>query len=223
MGITASIQYSPEDHHERDVSFLGTVAATAGVYLAGAVTPGPNFLYVAHTASASSRRSALLAAFGVASGSATLATIYVLLIGDLFSTHGIAGRILRLLCGLYLGYMGLRILRALRFTDRPTDTPVALSGPQAYLRGFLTIVANPKAMLFFGVLTTTILPFSVPLPTRVSAVAALAVLAFSWYSLIAITFSSKSIQVAYRRIRLPVDLLSGCFFIALGLYIAFTP
>lgn len=213
----------PLVHFGFHVSLFGTVGATVGIYFAAAVTPGPNLLYVAHTASATSRKSALMAAMGVASGSTTLAGISVLLIGDLLPEQGAAYRLLRLTCGLYLSYLGLRILRSLRTTDHSEPDPVAHSGSRVYLRGILTIVTNPKAMLFFGALTATVLPLSVPLTTRISAVTALALSAFSWYCLVAIAFSSEPFQRLYRRIVFPIDLLSGCFFLALGLYLAFAP
>ncbi|RSN19345.1 hypothetical protein DMC61_40000 [Amycolatopsis sp. WAC 04169] len=205
------------------MSLFGTIGATVGIYFAAAITPGPNLLYVAHTASATSRKSALTAALGVASGSTTLAGISVLLLGDLMPAQGAVYRLLRLVCGLYLSYLGLRILRDLRTTDPSAPGQVVPAASRVYLRGVLTIVTNPKAMLFFGALTTTVLPLSVPTATRISAVAALALSAFSWYCLVAIAFSSEPFQRLYRRIVFPIDLSSGCFFLALGLYLAFAP
>ncbi|UMP06868.1 LysE family translocator [Amycolatopsis sp. EV170708-02-1] len=198
------------------MSSLGTLFTIVGVYLAAAVTPGPNFFYVAHTASTHSRRAALFAALGVATGSALLAGAGVLGATVLLGRWDRFDHALRLVCALYLAYLGAKILWSLRKTTEAQPGLAVSTWKQSYTRGLLTITTNPKAMIFFGSVLTALLPSTTAPGIRVAVVVAIAAASLCWHSVLALTFSFGPVRRVYDRMKRPFDLLSGVIFLALG-------
>lgn len=203
------------------MSPVGTLLTIVGVYLAAAVTPGPNFFYVVHTASTSCRRTALFAALGVATGSALLAGAGVLGVAVLVGRVEMFDRALHLVCGIYLAYLGAKILWTLRKTVEVRHGQVVTSWHQSYLRGLLTITTNPKAMIFFGSVLTALLPSTAPPGTRGAAVVAIAVSSLCWHAVLALTFSAARVRRVYDRMKRALDLLSSVVFMVVGISIVF--
>ncbi|MEV4145590.1 LysE family transporter [Amycolatopsis sp. NPDC049691] len=85
---------------------LGTVLLA---YLPAAISPGPNFLLIAHTAAAGTRRAAVAVALGVVAAGGVLAAVAVFGLGSVLARTPWLATALRVLCGGYLAWLGVRL------------------------------------------------------------------------------------------------------------------
>src|SRR5690349_14936595 len=119
----------------------------AVVHLVALLSPGPDFFFVSQTAVSRSRRQALFGVLGITLG-ITLWSALALL-GLQLVLHRLAWlqQLIAIAGGLYLAWMGLRMLRgALTHAPEAHGAPAATPGGElATLRaGLMTNLANPK-------------------------------------------------------------------------------
>ncbi|MEC3976092.1 LysE family translocator [Amycolatopsis sp. H20-H5] len=197
---------------------LGTVAL---VYVPAAVTPGPNFVLIAHTAAAGSRRAAVAVALGVVAAGGLLASVAVLGLGTLLASTPWLAHTLRIVCGLYLAYLGVQLWRHARDPE-PVRVPGAAPPGwwTAFRRGALGNVTNPKAAIFFGSVLTATLPPTEPVVLKLAAIALIVVGSTAWHLGVALLFSSASVQKGYGRAKPSLNRVVGVILAALG--VAFT-
>ena len=113
---------------------------------------------------------------------------------------------------------------AASLTPRSTPVPAADAPPQAlstfaanFRLGFLTnTVGNPKALVFFGALFSSILPPGLAMSTTVFVAVSMVVIAAVWFLLMATVASRPRFVRAYRRAELPIDICLGVLFTVLG-------
>ncbi|HWD03648.1 MAG TPA: LysE family transporter [Amycolatopsis sp.] len=194
---------------------LGTVLLA---YAPAAVTPGPNFVLIAQTAAAGSRRAALAVAAGVVVAGGALATVAVFGLGTLLATAPWSATVLRVVCGLYLAWLGVRLWR----TARAPVTPAPSERRGAFGQGVLSNVTNPKAAVFFGSVLTATLPPTEPTPTKVAAIVLIMVASTAWHASVALLFSSTATQRWYDRARPTLNRVVGTVLVLLGLALAIT-
>lgn len=129
-----------------DWAFLGALAAA---YL----VPGPDMLIVLRTSAASGAARAGAVAVGLALARAAHVAAAVFGLAALSTTAPVAFEALRLIGALYLIWMGVEIARS-RETRGVDETAAerVRSFRTAAVRGFLTNITNPKALLFCSVL-----------------------------------------------------------------------
>lgn len=184
-------------------------------------SPGPNVLLVVHTAVSRSRRQALAAALGVATGAALLATAAVLGLSVLFQQLSWLNTAIRLAGAAYLIFLGVQIFRQAREPlPEPTDDPAATGIWLYYRRGLITNLTNPKAAVFYGSILATALSADLPVWARLAAVVVIAVNATWWHSLLAVLFARPRLQGAYLRAKRGVDRVVGVGLGVLGVQFA---
>lgn len=113
--------------------------------LLGAMSPGPDFAIITRYGLTGSRKSALLATFGVAT--ALFVHVFYCISGIAFFLHSLPTliRIIRILGALYLGYLGIRIFLQ---EKEQQNSEIKSEARNAFLAGFLTNLLNPKATVF---------------------------------------------------------------------------
>lgn len=203
------------------MSLGAIVAAVVSTYLAGAVLPGPTFLFVTHTAVTSTRRHALCAAAGIAAGTVVLATLGV------FGAHAVLGqstlldRVLHIGCGMLLIYLGVRIGLGSNAAHSMDAVRASLSAKQTFWRGVLTMASNPKAIMLFGTTLTALLSHPAAPVERLTVVLAVALTSACWNAILALTFSYRPVQRLYGRARPTLDRLAACVLAGIGLTVVF--
>jgi threonine/homoserine/homoserine lactone efflux protein len=197
----------------KELSLLGSIFA---VYLTAVVSPGPNTFIVTRLALSEGRRPAWVAVLGIAFGN--LGWLILVLGGAhvLFDRAPELVEGLRIIGGLYLGWLGVRALRA---TIRGGDVMTRMSGPapvgSSFRAGFITSLTNPNTLPFYlSLLGVTVAP-AMPLWVRFAAAGGVLVLCVLWYASLAFGFSSETVQAGYRRWTRVINLLLA------GLLIAF--
>lgn len=186
--------------------------------LLGAISPGPSFILVAQTSLVHSSRSGLAAALGMGAGGVVFGALALLGLQTLLAHSAWLYLALKLLGGVYLLYLAIRLWRKaaepLVVRDGAGPQATAVCGP--FLLGLATQLSNPKTAIVYGSVFAAFLPPLLPawvfliLPLMIFAIEA------GWYAVVAVTFSAEGPRAAYLRSRLLIDRSAGAVMGALG-------
>ncbi|WP_322011286.1 LysE family translocator [Paraburkholderia sp. J12] len=205
------------------MNFLPQLAAIAGVMLLACASPGPDMLAVTSHAFAR-RRAGLFAAAGIATSHALWATLAVFGLGLILAQLAWLYEGIRIAGAVYLVYLGAKTLMSLRQSSGAAAAPAAAaktaSSAHSYRRGLLVGLTNPKAAAFFGSLFVTLLPAHAPMWVHGATVATVAAVSITWFTAMALLFSTGSVQRGYQKLRRPVDAVMGGVLVALGARLA---
>jgi threonine/homoserine/homoserine lactone efflux protein len=199
-----------------DLVLLGSIFA---VYLGAVVSPGPNTFIVTRLALAGGRRPALLAVLGVTLGNLCWLTVTLGGAHLLFERAPVLASALRIAGALYLGYMGVRALRAAILGGDILTRIEGASAPvgSSFRAGLFASLTNPNTLPFYlSLLGVTVAP-RVPLWVRFAAGGGVLVLCMLWYGGLAVGFSSETVQLGYRRWARAINVLLAVLLIAFAL------
>jgi threonine/homoserine/homoserine lactone efflux protein len=87
---------------------------------------------------------------------------------------------------------------------------------QALSRGFTTNILNPKALVFFVSLMSSLVPASMSLSGKASALIILWGLSLAWFSFLAWALSTKRMQKRLLDASIYIDGLCGLLFSGIG-------
>jgi len=200
-----------------------TLATLAGIYLMVLMSPGPNFLVITQSAISESRPHAIHTALGVAAGSAFLALLAATGMGLLLSQFSWLHRVVQVLGGAYLLYIGVKIWRQAR-QPAPVQLPPERrrSLGAAFRYGALTNLTNPKAMVFFTTIFATLVGPDLPVWVKLASVVLILTLSVAWHLTLATVFSHGPIQQAYRRAKKAINRVTGGLLTMLGIHMLLT-
>ena len=121
-----------------------------GVILAQ-LAPGPNMLAVSSISLGAGREQGVYAAAGVATGVFIWAILFTFGLGALMAAFPNSIVAMKFIGGGYLLYMGLKAIRnAFAKSKKTTQTTAAyVTSPQAYIKGLLVVITNPKAAMMW--------------------------------------------------------------------------
>jgi len=196
-----------------DTAALATVLS---IYVVGVVSPGPNFVAVAHAAVSSSRANALATMAGIVLVNMFWASAAMLGVHLVFEAFPWLALGMRVAGAGYLVWYGVRLIMRARQDIPVAGTAIGMSVPRAFARGVLTNIANPKAIAFFATIFASARPAQVTPPTLVAMVLGVAVVASTWYGFVALVLSHEGMAMVYRRKKAIVDRLCGGLIVALG-------
>lgn len=129
-------------------TFMLYLLALAGAFL----LPGPDMAIVLATGAARGARTAMVTALGIATARAMHVLLSGLGLAALMAAHPQSLLLVKWAGAAYLCYMAYRLLRAGASAPAPMEAAVAPSAGNNYVRGFLTNLLNPKALLFCSML-----------------------------------------------------------------------
>lgn len=205
-----------------DLSLLLTIAT---VHLIGLVSPGPDVALVVQNVSRYGRSTGILIALGLSIGILSHSLLSVTGVSLIVQQHPLLFFILQISGGSYLCYLGFGALRATIShwnREKPSslfaDTPeLTIRSPyDAFIRGLMTNLLNPKALVFFVSLMSSLIPVQTAWSTKSAALLILWGLSFAWFSLLAFVLSTKRMQNQLARIVRYIDGVCGVFFSLLG-------
>lgn len=195
------------------------LTALAGAFIVLIISPGPNFLVITQLSFSQSRQQGICAGLGVASGSIIWALLACTGLGLVFQQLPWAQPALQLLGGAYLIWLGSKSLGSAGAQPKPRNLNELGIGSlgRAYRFGLLTNMTNPKALVFYTSVFTTVSTPGLPMWVRTAGVSIIAVLAISWFVLLATLFSIPAVQARYQRMKKAIDIITGLFMVAFGL------
>ena len=193
------------------------VLGVFSVYIAGVVSPGPNFVAVAHKAASASRFEALAVVAGIVLVNLFWASCAILGVGIVFAAFPWLALVVKLAGAAYLIWFGGRLI-VNASAPQPASVVNAPAGGlrQAFAQGFATNIANPKSMAFFAAVFSSAAPAHVSLGTFAAMLGMVCVVASGWYGFVALTLSHARIAAAYRRGKAWADRVCGGLIVALG-------
>lgn len=201
------------------MSSIAILLSIVGTVLIGAMSPGPSFVLVSHTAIIRSRKAGLAAALGMGIGGAIFALLALAGLHALLVRVEWAYLLFKLFGGAYLAYLGVRIWRGASLPLPPERAGRADQDTAAWkslAAGLATQLSNPKTALVYGSIFAAFLPETpqrwlfTALPLGVFAVEA------GWYALVALVFSAERPRAAYGRAKHVVDRIAGAVLVGLG-------
>ena len=197
--------------------YLTSLLALAGIHLLAVASPGPAFVATVRLSMRHSRRNAILHSLGLGWAAVAWAAGAMVGLQALMLQVVWLYRVLQFGGGLYLAYVGIMSWRhakdPLVIGDAATD---AISGFEAFRRGFATNIANPKVMVFFASIFAALLKPDWPLWVRLCVIAIVAFDETAWYCLLAVVLSTRRAQSVYRRAKSTIDRVAGSFMTIFG-------
>jgi len=199
------------------------VSALLGIATAlaiGSASPGPSFVMVARTAVSSSRVDGIYAALGMGVRGLIFAVASLLGLHGLLLAVPSLYWVLKVVGGLYLAYLGVRIwLGANKPLIAETTEPKlgATSAARCFALGLTTQVSNPKTAIVYASVFAAFLPSVSSLAFNLCIVALVFSIEAGWYALVALALSSNGPRNAYLRYKAWVDRTAGGVMVALGL------
>ncbi len=124
--------------------------------LALLILPGPDMAFVLANGIAYGRRGAFYSALGISAGGLVLAIAAALLVAATLAISPSALLALQLAGCLYLLYIAMRTILP-RVGPADTCAPAPTSG-NLFLRGAVTNISNPKALIFFSAFIPQFIP-----------------------------------------------------------------
>ncbi|MCM2473669.1 LysE family transporter [Rhizobium sp. CG5] len=186
--------------------------------LIGAMSPGPSFVLVSHTALGRSRAAGLAAALGMGAGGAIFAALALAGLGALLARVEWLHLILKLLGGLYLLYLASRLWRGAA-DPLPVDMPEQGREPsllRSFLLGLTTQLGNPKTAVVYASIFVAFLPADPDLSVLAILPPAVFVVEAGWYALVALVFSASLARTVYGKAKAWIDRAAALVMAGLG-------
>jgi threonine efflux protein len=128
--------------------------------------------------------------------------------------------------GLYLCWMGLKMLRAALSKSSPdqAEAPVQVfvGGWRSLRNGLFTNLANPKVVIYFGSIFSAFVGTGVNSGARWGLWAMVVAETFMWFSFVAGCFALPVMRRGYLRISRWIDGFAGAVFVLFGLHLIFS-
>ncbi|MDT3253293.1 threonine export protein RhtC [Serratia sp. root2] len=197
------------------------------VHLIALMSPGPDFFFVSQTAASRSRREAMMGVVGISLGIVVWAGVALMGLHLILQKMAWLHQIIMVGGGIYLCWMGWQLLRSARSQNAqsvPTeDVKVALpKAGRSFIRGFLTNLSNPKAVIYFGSVFSLFVGDDVGAGARWGLFLLIIAETFVWFSLVAVVFALPAMRRGYQRLAKWIDGLAGVLFTGFGLHLIFT-
>lgn len=192
------------------------------VHIIALMSPGPDFFFVSQTAVSRSRKEAMMGVIGITAGVMVWAGVALLGLHLILEKMAWLHNIIMIGGGLYLCWMGYQMLRgALKKSDAPADAPhveLAKSG-KSFLKGLLTNLANPKAIIYFGSVFSLFVGDDVGTAQRWGIFLLIIVETFAWFTIVASLFALPTMRRGYQRMAKWIDGVAGTLFAGFGIHL----
>lgn len=190
--------------------------AVAILNLAAAVSPGPAFVLITQTAVSCKRRVAWATAAGTVVASITWAGAALLGWQLILARAAGVYRLLEIAGGLYLAFIGWSTWRHAA-DPLPEMAGVGGASPSVgFRKGLLLGLSNPKVIVFFGTIFTTLFRPSTPGIVRGAALLVVFINETTWYMSLATLFGTSIMQRTYRNIKAHMERIFGGLLMLFG-------
>lgn len=192
------------------------------VHIIALMSPGPDFFFVSQTAVSRSRKEAMMGVLGITCGVMVWAGVALLGLHLIIEKMAWLHTIIMVGGGLYLCWMGYQMLRgALKKSDAPAPEPqveLARSG-RSFLKGLLTNLANPKAIIYFGSVFSLFVGDNVGTGERWGIFLLIVLETLTWFTVVASLFALPAMRRGYQRMAKWIDGIAGTLFAGFGIHL----
>ncbi|MCF6691327.1 threonine export protein RhtC [Raoultella terrigena] len=192
------------------------------VHIIALMSPGPDFFFVSQTAVSRSRKEAMMGVLGITCGVMVWAGVALLGLHLIIEKMAWLHTIIMVGGGLYLCWMGYQMLRgALKKSETPAAEPqveLARSG-RSFLKGLLTNLANPKAIIYFGSVFSLFVGDDVGAGERWGIFLLIVLETLAWFAVVASLFALPAMRRGYQRMAKWIDGVAGALFTGFGIHL----
>jgi len=190
------------------------------------MSPGPDVALVVQNATRYGRQTGIYIALGLSFGILIHSLLSLTGVSYLVHKQPVLFAILQFCGGSYLLYLGVGALKATiaNWHQAPSEikknNKLLLSNKrQAFSRGFMTNILNPKALVFFVSLMSTLVPASMSISGKGIALIILWSLSLAWFAALAWMLSTERLQRKLNAASRYIDTLCGIIFSVIGITI----
>lgn len=191
------------------------------IHFCALITPGPDFFLVSQTAVSRSRKDAVLVAFGICLGAMVWSLLALMGLNIIFEKMAWLKQGLLVAGGLYLCWLGYQMLRSAFSKGEQSIKQIVL--PQSpylfFMKGLLTNLSNPKAVIYFGSIFSLFLANPLFDQHHSLLFIIIAIETLLWFLVVAFVFSLPTFRTAYQNFAKWIDGISGGIFTLLGVYL----
>ncbi|MGN7294611.1 LysE family translocator [Rhizobium sp. SAFR-030] len=193
--------------------------SVATIWAVACITPGPNTLLVIRYCLTAPRKVAIVAAMGTITGTFLWGLAGWLGINALFQAAPFAYLALKIVGGLYLVWLGLRVfldVRKARQAPELATARIAVPLKTAYRMGLATNLANPKSALFVASLFAVTMPAGTPFLYGLAAIAVMVTVSACYYTCLIGLITHPRVAAAYLKAKSKIDLGVATVFVGFG-------
>jgi threonine efflux protein len=197
------------------MEWLGVFVAVFAIFLPALMLPGPDFIAVVRASMAHGVRAGLMTTAGVSLGLGVYATLSLVGLSAVLVEYQWLAIVLRVAGGLYLAWLGIRLVFA-RPQTLEIDTAETAPRRNHLAFGFLVTMTNPKAIVLFASVFATSVTAATPGWVLVAMVALVVAAAALWYTLVALFMSSAPVLRRFTGLQHWIERVAGACFVAIG-------
>ena len=192
------------------------------IHFCALITPGPDFFLVSQTAISRSRQQSMFVVIGITVGVMFWAFLALMGLNIIFEKMAWLKHVMLVIGGIYLCWLGFQLLKS-AFSKKVATEEHTFELPQSnfrfFLKGFLTNLSNPKAVIYFGSVFSLFLT-----NPNLDGVHSLLFIIVSvetiiWFAFVAFIFSLPRFKAAYKNSAKWIDGISGGIFSLFGAYL----
>jgi len=203
---------------------LSILATLAGVHFMALLSPGPDVALVVQNSTRYGCRTGVFIALGLSCGIVIHSLLSLTGISYLVHQQPALFAMVQLAGGGYLFYLGLGALKSIYTTWRSPQAvgvnneryKLIENQRQASSRGFITNIFNPKALVFFISLMSSLVPVGMSFSGKGIALLILWGLSFMWFSTLAWMLSTARLQKRLQSLTVYIDAVCGIIFTLIG-------
>lgn len=206
-----------------------TLITLVTVHIVALMSPGPDFALVVQNAGRYGRQTGLMIALGLSLGILLHSILSLTGASLLIHQHPTLFALLQGAGGGYLLWLGFGALkgtwqlwqqrRQSNIVSTTENTPPArliANRKQALAKGFTTNILNPKALVFFLSLLSTLVPVEMSLTGKTLAIGLLWFTSLLWFGMLAWLLTGARLQQRIQRWTPAIDALCGLLFTVIG-------
>lgn len=207
-----------------EITLLATLAT---VHFIALMSPGPDFALVVQNATRYGRQTGFFIALGLSFGILLHSLLSLTGVSYLVHQQPTLFSLVQLAGGSYLLYLGVGALKGTwariqssqnaAQDDASSEQALLVNKRHAFSKGFATNILNPKALVFFVSLMSSLVPASMSLGGKSAALLILWGLSLAWFSFLAWMLSTQRMQRKLKSLSLYIDALCGLMFSGIGL------
>lgn len=189
--------------------------SVALIWSIAVITPGPNFFIVVHNSLKTNDKSTFYIVMGIVAGTFIWSFLGFLGISYILINSVFIFSVLKLLGGLYLIYLGLKLILLKEKKHIKVQTTKSDS-INSFKLGLFTNLSNPKTAIFMTSLFATTLQENTSFNISLLSLISIVLISFFWYYFIAYIFSKQNPQAIFEKYQTWINKLSGGLFVIFG-------
>ncbi|PCJ94708.1 MAG: threonine transporter [Hyphomicrobiales bacterium] len=192
-----------------------TFVSVFAIFIPALMLPGPDFIAVVKSSMTRGISAGLQTTLGVTFGLGCYASLSLLGLSAILIEYQWLAWVIRILGGLYLTYLGFKLIFSKPVASEFEDTELNQRG-NPLLFGFLVTLTNPKAIVLFTSVFATAITNAMPLWVMITMIAIVMASSLTWYALVTLFMSSNRVISRLKNAQHWIERATGVCFIAIG-------